>query len=263
MKLDLAAFQRALWRALLFVGSASAHLQAASTLDAFFENNGSFELGAVDGPFTLASDYGTQAITGWTIYASGSGLKLLEDAGAYDGNRYLNLTSTGGESGSTYLAQMDNVWEFQNFFWVDWRGVTLIFEMDADYELSFWAAGGVGISNSMYFDLYGANQVSSVTVPGYTQAEFDAMSGLLWERYVIPFHTIGAEIPLENRGPWDMTLYMGLGGSTVVGENSSLYIDNFAITRVPEPSGLFLACAAAGLSLRQRRRKPMHRRPHA
>jgi hypothetical protein len=255
MKLDSFLSKHALWGALLFVGCASAHLQAASTLDAFFENNGSFELGPTTAPLTIATNSDGMAITGWILAPYGSTLQLLEDSAAQDGSRYVRLTSTGGGPAGSAFEHTDPVWNHQNYALVDYGGVNPIFEMDTEYELSFWAAGGVGTPNRLDFELLGANQHSSVYIPGYAQAEFDAMSEYPWRQYVIPFHTIGRGVPPEQWGPWDMTLYMGLNASTVVGENSSLYIDNFAITRVPEPSGLFLACAATSLSRRRRDRR--------
>ena len=82
-----------------------------------------------------------------------------------------------------------------------------------------------------------------VSLPAYTQAEFDALTELEWQEFVIPF-TAGTELPTLN-----------MGAVVPAALASSIYLDNFSIRPVPEPSGALLAGTALGLSLLSRRRR--------
>lgn len=118
------------------------------------------------------------------------------------------------------------------------------------YELTFWAAGGVGTSNQ-YLVGFGSpvGEVSSAyTVLSYTQAEFDALPGLQWDQYSFMFTAIDSTMNLNVSTPL----------SNVGGFSSSVYLDNFTLTQVPEPGSAVLV-AAGGLVLlagRRRRRRP-------
>jgi hypothetical protein len=110
------------------------------------------------------------------------------------------------------------------------------------YELSFWAAGGAAPDNSLRITL--ATQQTEIQIPAYTQSEFDALGGLEWNKYIVPFTAV------------DTTMYLSVlsPNSTNPAFNSIVYLDNFFIVAVPEPSGVMLVLAA-GLTLGIRRRR--------
>jgi hypothetical protein len=109
------------------------------------------------------------------------------------------------------------------------------------YELEFWAAGGVATS--------GVNRIrtnlsfSPIELPSYTQREFEALVELDWQEIVVPFvaQAPGGEVRVSI-------------DSIPASGTSSVYLDNFSIRPVPEPSGVLLVGVAAGVGLMRRRR---------
>jgi hypothetical protein len=212
---------------------------AATPYSSFFSDNGSFELGTGSPPLEFASNFSSTAeITGWSLYASGAVPMWLEDGNAQDGNRYIELSSVGGLASWTSSARIDS--GFQN------PGV---FVAGESYELSFWGAGGIGSNNSVsliWYNSLGFNG-QTVDIPDYTQTEFDALGGLEWVQYRVPFTATDSVMNLAVNMPTARTF----------GVNNTVYLDNFSIVAVPEPGGLMLALL--GLSACLVRRRPVKR----
>lgn len=198
----------------------------------FFSNNGSFEFGSSPPPLSFpSSNSSLNTITGWRMSAQGIEPRWLEDVNAQDGSRYIRLRSTGGAGAGESAAVVDG---------------TLIshtpFTIGEAYELAFWAAGGPAANNNLLVVL---NQpYASLQIPAYTQAEFDALAGLEWAKYTVPFTAT------------DPTMYFGVvsPASTQGGYQSIVYLDNFSIIGVPEP-GSALLVMGAGLVLGRWRKR--------
>jgi hypothetical protein len=171
------------------------------------------------------------------MYASGRTVSWWEDPNAYEGERYIQLRSSGGSLPGSSSARFD--------FAIS----PVPFTVGELYELRFWAAGGVATSGSNVLGVYlggsffGSGISQSISLPAYTQAEFDALSGLQWQEYVIPF-VAGSTSP-------EMIVSANIPAVLA----SSMYLDNFSIRPVPEPSGALLLGTALGLSLFARRRR--------
>lgn len=202
----------------------------------FFSYNSSFELGSSAPPLVFPNNNSSvTTITGWTLSAGGQYPSWLEDADAQDGNRYIMLRSNGGAGAGSSGASIDG-----------YSISPTPFTIGELYELSFWAAGGPAANNLVRVSL--ATTVNlireDIALPTYTQAEFDALTGLEWSRYTIPFTATDTTMHLSISSP----------SSTQGGYQSIVYLDNFSITQVPEPSSALLA-AAGGLVLLTRRRR--------
>jgi hypothetical protein len=111
----------------------------------------------------------------------------------------------------------------------------------------FWAAGGVANSNNLGVGFYDGSVIQSsfFDIPDYAQAEFDALGGLEWVEYRLPFV---ATLP-------SMTLFVNMPAQRDSGNNNTVYLDNFSIApmAVPEPGSLMLAAAGMVMGLRRRR----------
>jgi hypothetical protein len=82
-----------------------------------------------------------------------------------------------------------------------------------------------------------------IDLPRYTQAEFDSFTELPWEEYRFTF-TAGGFTP---------SLFLASDAANA-GGTASVYVDNFSIRPVPEPSGVLLVGVAVGVGLMRRRR---------
>ena len=206
----------------------------------YFAGYGSFEGGVFVSPLFPGAPFSgsNTAVPGWTMSASGSSVTWLENTEAQDGDRHIIVRSRGGSAPGSSSARFD--------FAIS----PIPFTVGELYELSFWAAGGAATSgvNQVIVTLSGGGNFGMgisqiVSLPAYTQAEFDALTELEWQEFVIPF-TAGTELPTLN-----------MGAVVPAALASSIYLDNFSIRPVPEPSGALLAGTALGLSLLSRRRR--------
>jgi hypothetical protein len=209
---------------------------AATPYSSFFSDNGSFEFGTGSPPLEFAQgQFLSSEITGWTMGFAGTYPQWFEDGNAQDGNRYLQLSSLGGLSSWNSFARVDAGTPNQN-----------VFTTDGLYELVFWGAGGVGSNNSVSVTWYNSLGFNGqvVNIPDYTQTEFDALGGLEWVQYRVPFTATDSLMNLAVNMPTARTF----------GVNNTVYLDNFSIVAVPEPGGLVLALL--GLSACLVRRRP-------
>lgn len=205
----------------------------------YFAGYGSFEGGVFVSPLFPGAPFSgsNTAVPGWTMSASGSSVTWLENTEAQDGDRHIIVRSRGGSAPGSSSARFD--------FAIS----PIPFTVGELYELSFWAAGGVATSGSNVLGVYlggsffGSGISQSLSLPTYTQTEFDALDGLQWQEYVIPF-VAGSTSP-------EMIVFANIPATLA----SSMYLDNFSIRPVPEPSSAFLVGTALGLSLLSRRRR--------
>jgi hypothetical protein len=199
----------------------------------FFSNNGSFEFGSSPPPLSFpSSNSSVNTITGWTVYAGGITPRWLENSAAQDGNRYIELRSNGGSSSGDSGVSIEGGMISHTPF-----------NIGDLYELSFWAAGGASPNNLLQLDLSGGVR-EYFDIPDYTSAEFAALPGLEWNRYAYTF-----------RAPFNsISLIVSSPDSTNPAYRSTVYLDNFSIVAVPEPSGVLLVLTA-GLVLGTRRRR--------
>jgi hypothetical protein len=156
----------------------------------------------------------------------------LEDINAQNGNRYIRLRSAGGSGTTASFASVEGS-EISH----------TPFTTGDVYELSFWAAGGASLNNTLLIGI-GSGIVEAFDIPDYTQAEFDALPTLVWNRYSMNFIAPYSTFSLSAVSP----------DSTNPAFNSIVYLDNFSIVAVPEPSGVLLVLTA-GLMLGIRHRR--------
>ena len=203
----------------------------------YFAGFGSFEGGAFVSPLIPGVSNGvSSAIPGWVLTASGSRPAWLEDNRAQDGDRFISLGSRGGSGPGSSSATFD--------FAIS----PTPFTVGELYELVFWAAGGVATSSrsSLFVNLNsggGMNGGGIIDLPRYTQAEFDSFAELPWEEYRFTF----------TAGEFTPNLFLASQAANA-GGTASVYVDNFSIRPVPEPSGVLLVGVAAGVGLMRRRR---------
>jgi hypothetical protein len=215
---------------LLGLGRA-AHADPA--FDSFFSNNGSFEFGSGSPPLTFSSSFSTSTqITGWTFEADGSSPSWFQNSNAEDGLRYVELTAPGGLAGWTSGTRLTG---------------TAPFVIGDTYQLTFWAAGGVAVQNQLdlgFTSTFGA-EFFNVSLPSYTQSQFDGLAGLYWQPYSLAF--VASDTT--------MNFSIFAHSFSTVGQNSSIYLDNFSIAAVPEPSSGLLAGLVGVMALGSRRRR--------
>ncbi len=212
---------------------------ALSSVD-YFAGLGSFESGVTDPPLVFGGSFGSSTqIDGWRISASGSLPAWLENGQAEDGERHILLRSRGGSGAGSSSARFDFAISPSPF------------TAGERYELVFWAAGGVATSAQSLLLVSlnpggppGIGGGGIIDLPRYTQAEFDAFTELPWQEYVFGF----------TAGEFTPSLVVGSEASNASG-SASVYLDNFSIRPVPEPSGVLLVGVAAGVGLMRRRRR--------
>jgi hypothetical protein len=212
---------------------------ADPVFDSFFSNNGSFEFGSAAPPLTFSSSFSTSTqITGWTMVAGGSQPQWLDDPNAEAGNRYIELNTIGGLAGWSSGAQIINGFA--------------AFNVGSHYIMNFWAAGGVGVNNflNLAFGSTTTAESYNLSVPSYTQAEFDALPSLQWSPYSVEF----------TAGDTTMNFNIFALNSGVLGQNSTIYLDNFSIAAIPEPGSMVLIGLVGVMALCSRRRRCMPRR---
>jgi hypothetical protein len=202
----------------------------------FFSNNGSFEFGSSPPPLLFSGSNTSSVVTGWLLFGSnGQYPRWNDDEDAQNGNRYISLRSNGGAGAGSSSATIDG-----------YQISHTPFDIGQLYELSFWAAGGPAQNNFIRAAIGTGTSLlqTDIDVTDYTSAEFGALNGLEWNRYTIPFTAT------------DSTIYMSVASpqSTAGGYQSVVYLDNFSIVAVPEPSGVLLVLTA-GLVLGTRRRR--------
>jgi hypothetical protein len=216
--------------ALILLNNLTSPLTAQEPVD-YFAGNGSFEGGDFVSPLFPGAPFSgsSSAVPGWTMTAQGSSVTWLANMEAQDGDRHIILRSRGGSTPGSSSA------------YFDFAISPVPFTVGELYELRFWAAGGVATS--------GVNRLSMslsydpIELPAYTQAEFDALETLEWQEIIVPF------VPQAEGGAMWVSI-----DSIPVGGNSSIYLDNFSIRPVPEPSGVLLVALAACVGLCVRRR---------
>lgn len=207
----------------------------------YFAGFGSFEGGTFVSPLIPAftSTGSSTAVPGWTMTASGSKPSWLENGQAQDGDRQILLRSSGGSGPGSSSATFD--------FAIS----PTPFTAGELYELIFWAAGGVATSSkcALYVELdagggIGLGGGGIIDLPRYSQAEFDSFTELPWEEYRFTF----------TAGEFTPNLFLASQAANA-GGTASVYVDNFSIRPVPEPSGLLLLGVAAGMGWIQRKRR--------
>ena len=200
----------------------------------YFAGFGSFEGGAFVSPLFEQSPFSgsSTAIPGWTIWASGAPGNWLRDGNAQDGDNHVILRAAGGSIPGSSSATFD--------FAIS----PTPFTVGELYELVFWAAGGVATSSrsSLFVNLNsgeGMNGGGIIDLPRYTQTEFDSFTELPWEEYRFTF----------TAGEFTPSLFLASDAANA-GGTASVYVDNFSIRPVPEPSGVLLV--GEGLMTRRR-----------
>jgi hypothetical protein len=215
---------------------APSRASAQASVD-YFAGFGSFEGGTFVSPLIPGVTNGVStAIPGWVLTASGSRPAWFEDNRAQEGNRFIGLGSRGGSGPGSSSATFD--------FAIS----PTPFAAGELYELVFWAAGGVATSSrsSLFVNLNsggGTNGGGVIDLPRYSQAEFDSFTALPWEEYRFTF----------TAGEFTPSLFLGSDAANASG-TASVYVDNFSIRPVPEPSGVLLLGVAAGVGVMRRRR---------
>jgi hypothetical protein len=228
--LHLACLRARLVLALVLLGLGRAG-HAAPAFDSFFSNNGSFEFGSSSPPLTFSSSFETNTtVTGWNVVAQGSIPEWLEGPEAEQGLRYLHLTSQGGLAG----------WKSGAFL----TG-TAPFVIGDQYSLTFWAAGGVAAQNALNlgFTTSSSAEAFNISIPAYSQSAFDALGGLDWRQYSVQFTAADATLQFS----------VAANAFPTVGQNSSIYLDNFSIAAIPEPGSVMLVVLAGVLAGARRR----------
>jgi hypothetical protein len=224
------------WFLALLIAALSWNSARAQDYSDYFSNNGSFEFGSNSPPLLFSGSNTSSVVTGWLLFGSnGQNPQWYDDANAQEGNRYISLRSNGGAGAGSSSATIDG-----------YQISHTPFDIGQLYELSFWAAGGPAQNNFIRAAIGTGTSLlqTDIDVTDYTSAEFGALNGLEWNRYTIPFTAT------------DSTIYMSVASpqSTAGGYQSVVYLDNFSIVAVPEPSGVLLVLTA-GFVLGTRRRR--------
>jgi hypothetical protein len=206
----------------------------ASAATVVYDYNGSFELGTTSPPVAFPTGSRFLAISGWLGFSTDTESAWLEDSFAQDGDRYLRLSSNGGARPT--LTSI--VWDLPE---------PNLLTDGQDYLIHLWAAGGVGTLNTLDIRV-GGLQVSRINLPDYTLEQYNALGGIQWQEYVIPF-TASSDL----QGTIDL-VSPALGSSSLL-NRSTIYLDNVSIVAVPEPGSALLLLSAAGVVSFQRRRK--------
>lgn len=216
---------------------APSRASARASVD-YFAGFGSFEGGTFVSPLIPAftNTGSSTAVPGWTMTASGSKPSWLENGQAQDGDRHILLRSSGGSLSGSSSATFD--------FAIS----PTPFTVGELYELVFWAAGGVATSSRSSLTVAfnrggGVGGGGIIDLQRYTQAEFDSFTELPWEEYRFTF----------TAGEFTPELILSSQAANA-GGTASVYVDNFSIRPVPEPSGVLLFGVAAGVGLMRRRR---------
>jgi hypothetical protein len=222
---------------------AASPLHAATTLDGFFGFNGSFELGDADTVNSWDTKSGVFPVfPGWLV-SNWRGGHIETGSEAQDGQRYFRLSNSQGSGSGEFGYLIAN-------HPADWPSGAFQLEQHQKYELSFWAAGGVGPRNG----LTASSSAFLVTfvIPSYTQQEFDAIGQPLWQHYRYEFtaNTTTMDILfLADENPYDNA------GNVIPlsGVTATVYLDNLSIAKVPEPGALVALGALGILGVRRRR----------
>ena len=225
------------WLLLMFLFARVTAAQEAAV--DYFAGLGSFEVGEFRPLFANTSERASTVIPGWRVRRIDSGSAgWLEGSAAQDGSRYLGL---GARSGSF---NGDSAIQF------DFSLSPIPFTVGELYELSFWAAGGVATSGFNRIGVLGGVG-QDFELPVYTQEEFDALGGQLEWQEITQVFTVFAN-PSGGPEVWTQLVNLRSAGG---GGSSSVYLDNFSLRLVPEPTGLLLVGVAAGFGLMRRKRK--------
>jgi hypothetical protein len=208
----------------------------------YFAGLGSFEVGEFGPLFANTSDGTSTVIPGWQVWRTGAGIGIWrEDDEAQEGERFLELRARSGSLRGTSGIEFD------------FSLSPIPFTVGELYELSFWAAGGVATSGFNRIAVLGSvgspGNGRVFDLPVYTDEEFAALNGQLeWQE----FRVIGTAFneDFNNFEGWTSLVNLWSAGG---GGSSSVYLDNFSLRLVPEPSGLLLVGVAAGFGLMRRR----------
>jgi hypothetical protein len=210
----------------------------------FFSGNGSFELGEYAAPLIfprssngdpITRTFTSNAVIGWRLFGGNTSPRWLEGPDAQDGNRYIGLSAWFGSGRSSTSALIDG-----------WSISHTPFTPGEIYELSFWAAGGVGSNNRVSVQLNGHERYD-FDLRDYTASEREQMQGLEWQQFTIPFVAKYSSMSLSIAPTYKP-------GPTL---RSTVFLDNFSITPIPEPGSALLTIFAGAVLMmtRQRRNK--------
>jgi hypothetical protein len=208
----------------------------ASAATVVYDQNGSFELGTMDAPVTFEQGSYPNVLTGWgvssswTQYNDALSPAWLADGEAQDGSHYLRLASRGG-SRPTVSG-------------VTWGLPEGTLSIGQDYLLRLWAAGGIGTLNTL--DVWVSGEITRIDLPDYTVAEYNALGGIQWQQYEIPFTFTGLD-------PFNLISPVLASGNEL--NRSTIYLDNVSIVAVPEPGSALLLLSAAGMVVSFQRRR--------
>jgi hypothetical protein len=201
----------------------------------YFAGLGSFEVGEFRPLFGSPPANRSTVMPGWQVWRTNAGFGIWrEGPEAHEGDRFLELRARSGSFNG------DSGIEF------DFSLSPIPFTVGELYELSFWAAGGVATSGFNRIAVFG----TLFELPVYTEEEFAALNGQMeWQE----FRVIGTAFneDFNNFEGWTSLVNLRSAGG---GGSSSVYLDNFSLRLVPEPSGMLLVGVAAGFGLMRRRR---------
>lgn len=204
----------------------------------FFLNNGSFE----QGPYTPDlfqcadgnCDYRSTAIPGWVALRSSSSPVWYENDYAQDGSRYVSLSADAYRHGSILHIRANELNNPLSLTRSDW-------DLGEWYELSFWAAGGQGKSHALWIEM--ASIYTIISIPGTdSPLELDP-SAMNWQRQSVLFQPYNQKV----------NLILSTHTTAFSPDNKKIYLDNFAITKVPEPGSALLLILGFGIFTRRKR----------
>jgi hypothetical protein len=192
--------------------------------------------------FANTSEGASTVIPGWRVWRTGAGIGIWREGDeAQEGERFLELIARSGSLRGTSGIEFD------------FSLSPIPFTVGELYELSFWATGGVATSGLNVIGVFGGIGDSGYgfvfELPVYTEEQFAALNGQLeWQEFRVTGTAFNEA--LGNVNGWTQLVNLR---STGGGGSSTVYLDNFSLRLVPEPSGLLLVGLAAGFGLRRRR----------
>lgn len=206
----------------------------------FFLNNGSFEQGDFTPNLFQSAEggeaYRSTAIPGWVALRAPMAPVWHENEHAQDGSRYVSLSSAETRTGSILHISANDLNNPLSLTRQEW-------DLGEWYELSFWAAGGEGERHVLWVEMPNTNLRTAISIPGTETLPELSPAGLNWERQSFLFRPHRQEV----------SLILSTHSTAFTPNNMEVYLDNFAITKVPEPGSAVLLLL--GLSILSRRKR--------